>query len=139
MVTFDLEPPSVDAWADAYRRDVEEGRYHLLVAEDDGGIEGYVRTTEYREKPAYATSVQTSIYCAPTATGRGVGRALYEALFASLGDGGFHRALAAIALPNPASVALHERFGFVHRGTLTEVGHKLGRYWDVGWWERPLP
>lgn len=161
--TFDIDPPPLEAWEDVF--DSHAGRFHLLVAtedpsgaphdggaregsgaheiggaQDDGGarVVGFAKTGEVRPKRAYDTSVQVSVYCAPDATGRGVGTALYEALFAALDGADLHRAYAYITLPNPASVALHERFGFAHRGTMTEVGRKFGRYHDVATYEKPL-
>jgi phosphinothricin acetyltransferase len=82
--------------------------------------------------------VETTAYITPAAGGRGIGTALYEALLDALGPAGVHRCYAAIALPNPASVALHERFGFSEVGRFSEVGFKLGRYWDVAWFERRM-
>lgn len=89
-------------------------------------------------KQAYDSSVETSVYCAPGATGRGIGRGLYSALFGALSGEDVHRAYAGIALPNPASIALHERFGFVQVAYFSEQGRKLGRYWDVAWFEKAL-
>ena len=87
-------------------------------------------------KKAYDTSVETTIYCAPEATGRGIGSALYTALFDALRDEDLHMAVAGITLPNAASVALHERFGFVQAGLMHAIGRKFDQYWDVGWYER---
>ncbi|GHE76015.1 phosphinothricin N-acetyltransferase [Streptomyces longispororuber] len=101
-------------------------------------ILGYATSSPLRPKPAYATSVEVSVYCAPEAAGRGVGTLLYRRLLAALEGEDVHRAYAGIALPNPASVRLHERFGFRHLGTYREVGRKFGRYWDVAWYELPL-
>ena len=78
------------------------------------------------------------MYLAPEHGGRGYGRALYDALFSALRDSDVHRAYAGIALPNPASVALHLAVGFTPIGTYTEVGFKRGRWIDVRWFERPL-
>jgi phosphinothricin acetyltransferase len=83
--------------------------------------------------------VETTVYCDPAATGQGLGSALYGELLRLLGDEGVHRAYAGVALPNEASVALHERFGFREVGTFREVGHKFGTWWDVRWYERALP
>ena len=84
------------------------------------------------------TSIETSIYLAPEAIGKGAGSRLYEALFKSLDDQDLHRAYAGIALPNPQSIGLHERFGFKRVALYTEQGRKFGRYWDVAWFEKPL-
>lgn len=114
------------------------GPYRLLVAEAGDRILGYATSSPFRPKPAYVTSVEVSVYVRPDAGRRGVGSRLYEALFAALAGEDLHRAYAGIALPNEASIALHERFGFRHLGTYAEVGRKFGRYWDVAWYERAL-
>lgn len=78
----------------------------------------------------------TSVYVAPDHLGRGVGTALYRALLSSLQAEDVHRAYAAIAMPNPASVRLHEHCGFIQTGYFSEQGRKFDRYWDVAWYER---
>jgi phosphinothricin acetyltransferase len=105
---------------------------------DSQAILGYATSSAFRAKPAYATSVEVTVYVAPDAARRGVGTLLYEALFSALDSEDLHRAYAGIALPNEASVRLHERFGFRHVGTYREVGRKFGRYWDVAWYEKEL-
>jgi phosphinothricin acetyltransferase len=140
-ITFDLEPLTVGQrrpWFDAHPA---TGPHRLLVAEDPedaGTILGYATSGQFRSKPAYLPSVETSIYCSPGAVGRGVGTRLYDALFAELATEDVHRAYAGIALPNEPSRRLHERFGFEPVGTFREVGRKFGRYWDVLWLERPM-
>ncbi|MFD7710307.1 GNAT family N-acetyltransferase [Streptomyces sp. NPDC059786] len=99
---------------------------------------GYATSSAFRAKPAYATSVEVTVYLAPDAGGRGIGTLLYRALFDALAGEDVHRAYAGIAQPNEASVRLHERFGFRHVGTYREVGRKFGRYWDVAWYEKDL-
>ena len=99
---------------------------------------GFASTNRFRAKAAYDTTVEASVYCRVAATGRGVGRALYDALFDAIGDEDIYRIVAGITLPNPASVSLHERFGFRPVGTFSANGRKFGRYWDVTWYERPL-
>ncbi|MFJ4472837.1 GNAT family N-acetyltransferase [Streptomyces sp. NPDC089424] len=117
-----------------------DGPHRLMVATDadSGGILGYATSSPYRAKPAYATSVEVTVYVAPHTAGRGVGTLLYKALFEALSGEDLHRAYAGIAQPNEASTRLHERFGFRHVGTYREVGRKFGRYWDVAWYEKPL-
>ncbi|WP_309097712.1 N-acetyltransferase family protein [Streptomyces sp.] len=119
----------------------EDGPYRLMVATDRDSQEllGYVTSSPFRPKPAYATSVETTVYVAPDAGRRGIGTLLYEALFEALSGEDLHRAYAGIAQPNEASTRLHERLGFRHVGTYREVGRKFGRYWDVAWYEKPLP
>lgn len=136
--TFDVEVQTLDQRAVWFSQFGETGRYRLLVAEKGGLVLGYAGTTRFRAKPAYSTTVETTIYCAPDAIGHGIGRSLYAALFATLEGEEIHRFVAGYVLPNAASAALHERFAFRHVGVFTENGYKLGRYWDVCWLERGL-
>lgn len=137
--TFNIEVRSPREWRDRFQQHIVDGPYDLMVAEEDGAVVGFVETQRFRPKAAYDRSVEISVYASPDAQGRGVGALLFAALFARLeGDERFHRAFSIIALPNAASIALHERFGFVHRGTLTEAGFKFGQYLDVAYYERTL-
>ena len=136
-VTFDLEPFTVDQRREWFSHYAETGRHRLLVAESaDGAVLGYATSGRFRDKPAYGPSVETTVYCATSATGHGVGSALYTALFEALRDEDVHRAYAGVALPNDASLALHRRFGFTEIGTFREVGRKFDKWWDVTWLER---
>ena len=137
--TFDVEPMAMADRRDWFAHYGTSGRHRVLVAAHAGAVIGYATSGRFRVKPAYDTSVETSIYLAPEATGAGVGSRLYRELFKSLEGEDLHRAYAGIALPNPASVALHERFGFKKVAHFTEQGRKFGRYWDVAWFEKPLP
>lgn len=138
-MTFNTEVRTPRQWQERFDAHVVRGPYHLLVAEVEGAVTGYVETQPFREKPAYARSVELSVYVAPDGTGGGVGSALYTALLAQLEtDQRFHRAYSIVALPNDVSVAFHERHGFVLRGRLTEAGYKFGRYLDVAYYERPV-
>jgi phosphinothricin acetyltransferase len=118
----------------------EDGPYRLKVAVDTDSQEilGYATSSPYRAKPAYLTSVETTVYVAPHAGRRGIGTLLYGALFEALSGEDLHRAYAGVAQPNAASTRLHERFGFRYVGTYREVGRKFGRYWDVAWYEKEL-
>jgi phosphinothricin acetyltransferase len=114
-------------------------RYRVVVAEDEQhGVIGYATSGRFRTKEAYDTTVEVSIQCAPTYRGRGLGRRLYDALFTQLAVEDVRCAVAGIALPNPASVALHERMGFQRLGTFPQVGRKFQRYWDVVWMQKLL-
>ena len=136
--TFDVEPMTDEARREWFNHYAESGRHRVLVAVGGDAVVGYASSSRYRVKPAYETSVETSVYLAPDATGLGLGTMLYSALFDALRGEDVHRAYAGIALPNPASVALHERFGFKKAGHYTEQGRKFGRYWDVAWYEKAL-
>jgi phosphinothricin acetyltransferase len=137
-ITFDIEPFTPDerrSWYDAH---TTGPGHRLLVAEDAGTVVGYAGTGPFRSKRAYDTTVETTIYVVPEALGHGIGRALYTALFEALTGEDVHRAVAGVTLPNPASLVLHERFGFREVGVFRENGRKHGRYWDVMWLERAL-
>lgn len=135
-VTFDVEPYTEERREAWFAQFGPTGRYRLLVAESAEGIVGYAGTTRFRPKPAYETTVETTIYCAPEAVGQGIGRQLYPALFEALRGEDIHRFVAGYALPNPATAAIHERFGFKVVGVFSENGRKFGKYWDVCWTER---
>ena len=137
-VTFDITPFTVEQRADWYGHYAPTGPHRLLVAERRGTPVGYATSSPFRPKPAYRSSVETSVYLSPDATGTGLGRRLYTDLLGQLGAEGVHRAYAGIALPNEASIALHLRSGFTPIGTYHEVGYKWGRYIDVAWFEREI-
>ena len=136
--TFDVEPMSPDARREWFAHYDTSGRYRVVVAVSEGVIIGYASSGSFRPKPAYETSIETSVYLASESVGRGAGSRLYEGLFKSLEGQDVHRAYAGIALPNPASIGLHERFGFKRVAHFTEQGRKFGRYWDVAWYEKPV-
>ena len=138
-VSFEIEPP--DARAMRTRMAASDGLYPWLVVttgDPDGGVVGYAYATKFRERPAYRYVVETSIYIADVAQRQGAGRLLYKALIDTLRAQGFVQAVGGIALPNPASIALHEAVGFRRAGVYREVGYKQGRWIDVGIWQREL-
>jgi phosphinothricin acetyltransferase len=110
----------------------------LVVVDDTGGVLGFARASAWKSRCAYAWSVETSVYLRPEACGRGLGRALYDRLFRILRAQGYRTAIAGIALPNEASIRLHEAVGMSHVGTFRRVGYKLGGWWDVGYWQTVL-
>ena len=138
-VSFDIEPPTTAWRREWFATFSDRGRHRLLVARDGVVAIGYAASVPYRTRAAYAPSVETSVYVVPAHLGRGVGSALYGALLSELEREDVHRAYAGIAMPNPASVRLHERCGFHRAGYFTEQGRKFGRYWDVAWFERSFP
>src|SRR6185503_3237859 len=120
-ITFDLHPFTVEARRDWFRQHAG-GRYRLLVAEDGRGrAVGYASSSQFRIKAAYDTTVESSVYCHADVVGRGVGTALYGALFELLKDEDINRIVAGVTLPNAASVALHERCGFRRVGVFSTV------------------
>jgi phosphinothricin acetyltransferase len=137
-ITFDLDEITLDQRREWLTHYALEGRHRLFVAVEDGAVLGYATSSPLMPRRAYETSVTTSVYCAPDATGRGVGKALYRTIFESLEGEDVHRAYGGITVPNAASFALHQSFGFKQVAYFTEQGRKFDRYWDVAWFEKEL-
>ena len=135
-ISFETEPPEPREMRARIGSTLVAHPY--LVAEREGSVIGYAYSGAFHRRAAYRTTVEVSAYVADDARGTGAGRTLYEALLGELRRRGFHAAIGVIALPNEPSVALHERFGFRHVGTLREVGAKFGSWHDVGWWQLRL-
>ncbi|MFI9462419.1 GNAT family N-acetyltransferase [Streptomyces xiamenensis] len=133
---FRTEPQQPHEWLEQW----EQGhRTHpWLVAEVDGEVAGISYAFPWKARAAYAWTVECAVYLAPGQHGRGLGRALYERLFALLTEQGFHSVIAGVALPNPASEGLHRSLGFRQVGTFRENGYKMGSWRDVSYWQRPL-
>ena len=109
-----------------------------LVAQREGVVLGYAYAAKWRERRAYRFTAECTIYTCPDSDVRGAGSALYGALFPSLRQSGHRSVIAVIALPNPASIALHERFGMKKVAHYSEVGFKFGKWHDVGHWQAML-
>lgn len=138
-VTFDLVAPTAEQRKPWFESFDSTSPYRLLVAAEGEHILGYANSSRLRVKPAYSQSVETTVYLAESAGGRGVGTKLYGELLEQLvALPSLHRAFGGIVVPNDASVRLHEKLGFTHLGTFHEVGFKFDRYWDVAWFERSL-
>ena len=140
-ITFNTRPFTVEGFGHWFEEHSDGQRHRLVVAtenDDYGRIIGYAGAGRFRPKEAYETTVETTIYCLPECTRRGIGTLLTGALFELIAGQDIHRIVAGVTLPNPASIALHQRFGFRHVGTFTGNGRKFGKYWDVAWFERPL-
>jgi L-amino acid N-acyltransferase YncA len=137
VITFEETPVEATEMARRIERVTE--RLPWLVWDQDGSIEGYAYAAAWRQRSAYRYSVEGTVYVAESRTGRGIGTALYRALIEDLKTRDVHSVIGAIALPNPASVALHEKLGFLPLGKFSDVGYKLGRWVDVGYWELLLP
>jgi L-amino acid N-acyltransferase YncA len=146
-VSFEMVAPSADEMGKRIRTVSAERPWLVLEVEDsacqaeargDGRqrrLVGYAYATPHHERSAYQWSVSTAIYVSSSHHRRGVGRALYTTLFEVLRDLGYFKATAGITLPNPASVGLHEAFGFTRVGVYRQIGHKLGAWHDVAWFE----
>jgi len=136
-VSFESLVPSTEEMA--ARITGRQPAYPWLVAEDgDQRVLGYAYAGRFAARAAYAWSVETSVYVAEAARRRGIWRGLYTALFQILAAQGYRRAFGGIALPNPGSVALHEKLGFRPSGVYRAVGWKFGVWHDVGWWQLSL-
>ncbi len=138
-VTFETVPVRSEDRAPWLAEHLRNGPHRIVVAEEGSGrLVGWATTSPFRPRAAYATTVESSVYCEPRSVGRGIGSRLYEELFRSIQDQDVERIVAGVTLPNPASLALHRRFGFRPVGVFTRVGRKFDQYWDVQWLERPL-
>ncbi len=135
-ISFETEPPDQEEM----RRRIGETLpfYPWLVYDCGGKVVGYAYAARHRVRAAYHWSVDTSIYVHPEFRRCGIGRGLYASLFGILAAQGYFNAYAGIALPNPASVALHELVGYRPLGVYRDVGYKLGAWHDVGWWQLAL-
>ncbi|MCE9618641.1 MAG: GNAT family N-acetyltransferase [Planctomycetes bacterium] len=109
-----------------------------LVAEIDGVVQGYAYASPWRARSAYRYAVESTVYLAPERSRQGLGSELYASLLSKLSERRLHCAFGVIALPNPASVAIHEKFGFHKVGELKQVGWKFDRWVDVGYWQLML-
>jgi L-amino acid N-acyltransferase YncA len=136
FISFETEPPDQEEM----RRRIADtlSSYPWLVYDVSGRMAGYAYAARHRTRAAYRWSVDTSVCVHPDFRRGGVGRGLYLSLFEILAAQGFYTANAGIALPNPASVALHEAVGFQPIGVYRNIGYKLGAWHDVGWWQRAL-
>ena len=131
--TFETEPHTAEEMQNRIAELIEN--YPYLVAESDGEIIGYAYAAPFRRRQAYEFSAEVSIYIKNEVKHQGIGGQLYAKLFEELAETDVHMIIAGISLPNDASVRFHEKLGFVKVGHFHEVGYKLGRWIDVGYWE----
>lgn len=132
-ISFELEPPDADAIAARIAK--VTATHPWLVAENaTGEVIGYAYGTTFRSREAYRFTAETAIYLAPAARGTGMADRLGQALHEELRSRGFHTVVAVITLPNPPSVAYHERLGYQKVGILPEVGRKFDTWHDIGLW-----
>jgi phosphinothricin acetyltransferase len=132
IITFETVAVPAEEMAGRIQRITET--YPWYVREEGGRILGYAYASQWKSRSAYRLSVETTVYVAPDQYRQGIGASLYRTLLPELRARGFHTALGGISLPNEGSVALHEHCGFRHVGSLPEVGWKLDRWVDVGYW-----
>lgn len=132
-ITFEEETVAAAAMAE---RIAQITRTHpWLVDEENGEVRGYAYASPWRPRASYRYSTESTIYLAHTCTGRGIGTAIYRALLARLAETDLHCVVGVIALPNPVSVALHEKLGFRKVGHLEQIGRKFDTWIDVGHWQ----
>jgi phosphinothricin acetyltransferase len=136
--TISFETEAVAAHTMAERIAAVQAQFPWLVYEEEGRLLGYAYAGKWKPRAAYAHSVESSVYLHPDAGGRGIGKRLYARLFEQLRPLGVHLVIGGITQPNEASVALHERMGFVKCAHFSEVGRKFGRWLDVGYWQLNL-
>jgi len=137
VVSFE-EAPVSEGDMSARLAAIEALRWPWLVAEGADGVSGYAYADRWKVRAAYRHTVEVTIYLDAGAVGRGLGTQLYGALFERLRGTEAHVAIGVISLPNPASIALHEKFGLRKAAHFNAVGHKFGRWVDVGYWQRLL-
>lgn len=140
VITFEESVPTVDDFTQRWHKVLEQS-LPWLVAELEGKMIGYAYATPWKSRSAYRFSVETTIYLAndETVSGKGYGTALYQALFDQLRRINIHAIIGVITLPNPASIALHEKMGMQKAAHFSEVGYKCGQWCDVGYWHCLLP
>jgi L-amino acid N-acyltransferase YncA len=136
-ITFEEVPVTVSEMESRIERTTEALPW--LVCEEEGKLIGYGYAGKWRERAAYRFTVEVTVYLAPSAVGKGRGSALLGALLAALRTREVHSVIGGIALPNPASVALFEKFGFRKVADFKEAGFKFGRWIDVGNWQLVYP
>ena len=133
VVSFEEEAVSVAEIQDRMKRFT--ARFPWLVYEEDGRVLGYAYAAPWHTRASYRNTAESTVYLAQGAAGRGLGSQLYGELFERLHSLKVHAVMAGITLPNPASVALHEKMGFEKVGHHKEVGWKFDRWIDVGYWQ----
>lgn len=136
VISFETEPVTIEQMRQRIL-DISANLPWLVCVEGDE-ILGYAYATKWRARAAYQHAVESSVYLSPLAAGKGLGSALYRALIAELEKLPVHTVIGGIALPNAASIGLHEKMGYVKVAHFAQVGKKFGRWIDVGYWQRVL-
>ena len=133
-ITFETEPVPAEQMGERIA-ETTASRLPWLVVEEDGAVLGYAYASKWKGRCAYRYSVESTVYLDPARQGKGIGKTLYVALIDALRASSLHAVIGGIALPNAASIALHERLGFEKVAQFREVGFKQGRWIDVGYWQ----
>jgi phosphinothricin acetyltransferase len=137
IYTFEEKPIQVDEMRERIHK--ISAKYPYIVREEESGeVKGYAYINTWKEREAYRFSAEVSVYIKDDLRGRGMGRALMERLLEEVRKTEIHSLVSGIVLPNDPSVSLHEKFGFVKIGQFREIGFKLNRWLDVGYWELVL-
>ncbi len=137
VISFELEAPTIDEMRRRIATTLQSLPW-LVSVDAAGNLDGYAYASRHRERAAYRWSVDVTVYVRSDARRQGIAGSLYRSLFDALASLGYYQAFAGIALPNAASVALHESAGFAPAGVYRKVGYKLGAWHNVGWWQREL-
>ena len=130
-ISFDLEPWGLERRQEWWTHYGEAGPYRVFVAEVDGFVVGTAYSSQFREKAAYRSSVETTVVVDPGFRAVGIGRRLLATVLDNVRAEGVHRAYAVVTVPNEASIGIHESLGYRQVGTLDEVGFKAGAYWTT--------
>jgi L-amino acid N-acyltransferase YncA len=136
IITFDEAPASAAQFIE--RMELSSSRFPWLVAEEKGTVLGYAYASEWKSRCAYLHTAESTIYLDATATGKGIGTSLYSTLLTALSASGFRTAIGGISVPNPGSIALHQKCGFEKIGHFEEVGYKFGKWIDVEYWQKKI-
>lgn len=134
-ITFEEAPVSPDDIRERIGTTQAENLPWIVIEDEAGAVGGYAYASKWKGRCAYKYSVEVTVYLHPDQGGKGHGTQLYERLFQLLRDKGFHVVIGGITLPNPASIALHEKMGLTKAGHFKEVGYKFGKWTDVGYWQ----
>lgn len=135
IATFELETIDTGSIANRVEHILGCGLPWLVAEDENANVLGYAYASQWKERLAYKNSVEVTVYLHPELKAKGVGSQLYQVLFARLKQAGVHAVMAGISLPNPASVALHEKFAMQKVAHFAEVGRKFGQWIDVGYWQ----
>lgn len=136
IITFEEEVITIEEMASRIKS--ISSQYPYMICEENGKMVGYAYATQWKTRSAYRYSAENTIYLHPDAKGKGIGSMLFEKFLEETRKTDLHVLVGGIALPNEASVALHEKFGFKKIGQFEEIGFKFGKWIDVGYWELKL-